>query len=559
MNSFAWRVALLSVCSLVYGGLAVAGALTEFAHAPVLAVAFQLAVLLPACLFALRNARSAPSARGLDLSDRTVRLSAFAFLAVAAALSWNVSRGMLVTDEDAYRFEARALWQGRLFAPAPPGAVSAPLESPIPVTFGHAIYRDNRWYFHFSPGWPLALSLPEKLGIAWLVNPILGLALLFLLPAISRELVEDDRVGRIAVVVAVLSPYFLSNVVGRMSHGFSAVLVACAVLQLSRGVRTEKLWHFAAMYALLILEMHVRILTGAVAAAVLGISALVMVRHHRRLAGRVLGLSIVAGAVAIGSVALYNYAVTGHAALSPYALSQQGMTANVMFLEPSAILHQILGEYRGTAQATMLYAFPFVFLLAAFGFAQLRRATPLANVLLAIFVVLVLVHVIEALSSVAGERYWFEGYPGIVVLAAFGVTRLWDAWRPSPARAVPVLAWLVAIQIGMTFATAVRMARISSPQRKVAEVAQRYASCDCAVFVLSAGPNFSAQMILNNPDWPKRRVFYANDPGPDGRAEWARVLHKSEWVVIQYDSDSRRAAVVAASPGANQKQSRLER
>ncbi len=91
------------------------------------------------------------------------------------------------------------------------------------------------------------------------------------------------------------------------------------------------------------------------------------------------------------------------------------------------------------------------------------------------------------------------------------------------------------------------MDRLSSPQRKVEEVARAYRDCECVVFLKSAAPNFAQHFILNRPDWYTRKVFYANDPGPGKRSEWARILGKPNWVVVGYDPPALRASVLAVS------------
>jgi len=81
----------------------------------------------------------------------------------------------------------------------------------------------------------------------------------------------------------------------------------------------------------------------------------------------------------------------------------------------------------------------------------------------------------------------------------------------------------------------------------MSRAAQGYRNCNCVVYIENSLPAFyGPNLNLNGPDWPSAGVFYALDPGLEGRAKWAAILHKQRWVALRYDTPRGVAMVDAA-------------
>jgi len=250
------------------------------------------------------------------------------------------------------------------------------------------------------------------------------------------------------------------------------------------------------------------------------------------------------GALTVGSVLFYNRAFTGNPWLSPYAFA---LGVNVP-VEISASVPQLLRNIRGTLrfglESTLLFFFPLIFVLAGVGFWKNRRTSPMVWVLLSLFVAIVLGHLLqtEGSGSVLAERYWFEGYFAVAILAAQGIAVTFQALCPPRRSLIAAGCALMAVQAMVTLAGVKIMLRRSAPSIAVAHLAGQYSDCRCVVFLKSSPPDFYAEHLnLNGPDWAQAKVFYAVDPGPGERMVWTRTLGRERWVVVGYDPFARRA------------------
>ncbi len=265
------RIALVLSAGLAYALFCAIAITRSWPHHELLAIAVQYGMLLPALAYALRGGNHSPVLCWHGAAPVCILL----FVVVASVVSWRVTQGFAVSDEISYGFQARILASGRLVAPAPPGAPEEPVDAPIPISFDHQIVSRRRgWFSKFPLGWPLVLALPEMAGLPWLANALLGGLLLLILGMVANEAFGPDAV-LVATVMAALSPYFLAECVGRMSHTLDGVLIAASCLFCLQGIRTGKLSRFAWMFALLLYAFHVRPFTALVASTVLGLSMLI--------------------------------------------------------------------------------------------------------------------------------------------------------------------------------------------------------------------------------------------------------------------------------------------
>lgn len=156
---------------------------------------------------------------------------------VSAYVSWNLFDRMPYLDDGiSFLFQARIFARGSIVLPLPPDAGFFDLFCVI-----GAKADIGRWASMYPPGWPALLVPGVLLGVPWLVNPLLGGALAVATGELGREL-YDDRVGRVAGLFVLGSPFFAILAATHLSHTATAlfcVLCLWAVLRLGRtgGVR----------------------------------------------------------------------------------------------------------------------------------------------------------------------------------------------------------------------------------------------------------------------------------------------------------------------------------
>jgi hypothetical protein len=508
--------------------------------ATILAVRYLL--LLPALVSLVRRpgAKGAHTARASADPTRflpSVRTQAAIFVLAAAPLAWYWGRGQTVSDESAYRFQARLFAAGRIAAVAPPvnlkdfgGGNETPLA-------GCILYR-GRWFSKYPPGWPVVLAVADRLGAGWLA-PVLLTAVILLLTGAFAASVFDETTARLAVLLAIASPYFLFNSMGYLAHPLCGVLVAAAAYFCFLAIRREAVWPYWAMFAALALAMQVRPYTAFCVGLVLGPIALWQVRKTSRRIASVLAAGITCGAFAIGAMALYNHALTGSYWRSTYALSR-GLDVPIEVTPSVALLQkEVLDQKRWSMENTAVNSFPFLFLLGFWCVMKESRQRREVAVLGLLFAVVVSGYLVQRERSTCayGERYYFEVFFAVCILAARGISLL--SQRPGwsvRSCAHAVLALLVAQACVFAVLTP-KMLSLTSYSARVYE-AFRQVSSPGTVFFLQDPPGIDAvdegrKFNPNVADWPSAPVFYLPDPGFQRRDAQTRLLGRSRWILFR--------------------------
>lgn len=229
---------------------------------------------------------------------------------LAAVLSQRVFAGMPhVQDSIAQLFQARIFAEGMLRAPAP--------ALPEFFQYHHMILQDGRWWSQYPPGHPAVLLVGVLLGAPWLVDPLMGglfvVALVLLGPELfgagsagtiggggsggpaavaagsgaRRRDPEWHRrgvlVGRVAGVLALVSPFFLLMSAEFMSHPTALAGATWGLYGYVRLVRTGSLGSgllAGAGFALALLSRPYSAVGVAVPVAVHAAATLVRVRRQ---------------------------------------------------------------------------------------------------------------------------------------------------------------------------------------------------------------------------------------------------------------------------------------
>ncbi|MFC1657221.1 ArnT family glycosyltransferase [Candidatus Moduliflexota bacterium] len=231
---------LLLLLSLARGGPPLHPALFSSPLASALAVCAGLTLfLLPA---------AAPVRRRMDRllfqSRRPVLYSVLFFgtAAAAAAISFFIFDTLPYIDDGvAAQFQARIFSRGSITLPLPAQAEFFEL-------FGILGARADlgHWAGMYPPGWPALLVPGVLIGTSWIVNPLLGGALVLTVAELGREL-HGERTGRIAGLLTAASPALLILAGTHLSHTATALFGALCLLSVFRLTRTGLMRHgFAA-------------------------------------------------------------------------------------------------------------------------------------------------------------------------------------------------------------------------------------------------------------------------------------------------------------------------
>ncbi len=213
-----------------------------------------------------------------------------------------------IPDEVVYLFHARYFAQGQLFA-APPL---------VPEAFAPDLLlsEPTRWFCPVPPGWPAILAIGVKLGVPWLVNPLLAAVCVLLLFALVRR-IFGLREARWSVLLLSLSPWFLFVSMSVMTHNTSLVLALFAAWCVAK-IRDGGHLGYAAFGGMAIGGVSlVRPLEGALVALLLGLWCLI---QRGPSMGRLVLRSAVLtlSTIAVGALVLpYNKFFTGDAFYFP--------------------------------------------------------------------------------------------------------------------------------------------------------------------------------------------------------------------------------------------------
>lgn len=246
-------------------------------------------------------------ARSLAPRDGPPRLDRFAwtlaaFVSVVSAILCLTSYQAIphIPDEIAYLIQARYLAAGLPWMTPPP----------VPAAFDTFLLEvsGNRWYGVFPPGWPLVLAIGVRIGVPFLVNPVLGGLCVLLAYLLVQEL-SDRGTARMSALLLAVSPWHLLMSMSFMSHVLSLTLALVTALGTARAWRTGA-WPpaFVAGLSLGVLGMS-RPLEGVAVGLLAGVPVLVAAVRRGRV-GALLAAGI--GTSITGFLGLaYNAVITG--------------------------------------------------------------------------------------------------------------------------------------------------------------------------------------------------------------------------------------------------------
>ena len=533
----------LTASVLLYSGVLIGGTLRAYAHLDIVLLLLQYLLLLPAALAYLRRQQNDLQAVG-SMPAVKLRVIAACFVLLAFPLSWLSVQGLLNPDESSYSFQARIYRSGRTMADPLIGATSDVTKTPAELRYTNHVLRPNGWFPKYPPGWPLVLSLGYLISARWVLTSIFGLGQLFVIAACGSRCFSREA-GAAAALFAAVSPFYLVNSIGMMSHALCALLGATACLALFSGLATGSLWYYAGMFACLSATLQVRPYTGFVLTLVLTGAALWLNRKHRPVLVRIFLIGVFFGATAVAGVLVYNHIYSGHWFLSPYAMSHGDNIPPELSFRPMKILQGMRNYAWMAVEGGLIGAFPFAYLLAGYAVLCERKRRKEVWILASLYLALVLAYLAHVGNYAVffGERFHFEAFFALLLLAARGLQLVVERWHIPRSALVWAMLLLVVMQVAQQAAVVETVARLGEPYRKVREAIA--VSGISGLVLLHNAPGFVPQHFnLNEADWRHANRIYLIDAEPDRRPQWACRYGVSNWTVVSYDAQSHRATFV---------------
>ena len=451
-------------------------------------------------------------------------------------------------DEITFVWQAQALTRNHLTLPSP----SEPKSFLVPFVVDYNGQRFGK----YPPGWPLVLSLGMRLGLRWLVNPLLGGLAVWLTYLLGKR-VFGEKVGLIAAGLTVFSPFFLVNSGSLLSHPLGLALSAgfsLAWLQAFGNPSSSRPWLPTTVAAICLASLVLtRPFTAVAVAFPFALHGLyLMIRGNWQTRGRLLafgGIVLLLGSLYF----VWQYAVTGDPLLNPYTLwwpydrigfgpghghKVSGHTLDQAWINTKASLTAGWFDLFGWPKISWIFL-PFGLLAALRSHARRVEALLLSSVFFSL-VVFYLSYWIG--SSLYGPRYFYEGLYSLTLLSAAGIALL-AGWSITTQRNEPqslpdqpshrrdwnrlrplAVTTLVALMVGfnLVFYLPQRMQMmhglygISRERLKpfLSRSAQQYTPALVIVHILGKWTEYGALLELENPFLDSPFIF-AMSRGPE--------------------------------------------
>jgi len=304
-------VRVLVIATVLTAGLAVLA--RQYVEVRLYGMTMAVSTVAFCGLFLLARQASSLSSSFSDwLLGRSVLVLASGSVVLSVLACWLVLDAVPhISDEVAYLFQAGALAAGRLTQPIGP--------DPEAFTTTHTLIWHGKWFGIMNPGWPLLLAAGVRVGVPWLVNPLLGGGAVAAFWWYCREAGLPERVAKVAALLLVVSPFAVFQNASVMSHTAHLALFLVFGAGWTRFLKNGSLRDALIAGAALMLGVLVRPVDMVVALIPFAVLFLATLRVRRgRLAGG--SVVVVAAVIALGLTLAYNYVLTGDALTMPTSL-----------------------------------------------------------------------------------------------------------------------------------------------------------------------------------------------------------------------------------------------
>jgi len=428
----------------------------------------------------------------------------------------------LSSDEFAYQFQAKTFALGRIVNPQPP--------RPDLFELRRVLIKDGIWVSQYPPGWPLLLCIAMIAGApVWIVQPLVGSLSLIFIYLIARRLFGSSC-ALLSLFTVAASPFYLFNAGSYYSHtSCSAAILAAVYFSLSAGSRwAPALSGLCGGYAFMI-----RYFTAALA----GLAALCELRrgkiNYRIIVSFSFGV-LVLFAVNCG----YNKFITGQGYLDPQSwFYARGKLIGFMSYRNVGrsidMAANLIGLYFSWAPAITLLLYPLALL------AHHRNSALHWSFVFPIF--LVLGHLFFPSDGVRqyGPRYYYEGYPFLVIAVSGFVLCSQDWWAHNSRRRTQLLSLYVFSIIAALFFVPDRVSNfqysVFKRSRMFKEVEARGLT-NAVVFIVDLGDLHLPDFTRNYPDLKGDVVYLLGDKGVE--CSVAQALNRSSVYTYSFNNGS---------------------
>jgi 4-amino-4-deoxy-L-arabinose transferase-like glycosyltransferase len=388
-------------------------------------------------------------------TDRIALLISFMAVLAAFIVTDRVFERMAhIEDEMAYVWQAQAISHGYLTLPSP--ALAKSFLVPFVVD-----YHGQR-FGKYPLGWPVVLALGERLGVPYLVNPILAGLGVWLTYQLAKRLF-GATVALLAAGLTASSPFFLLNSGSLLNHPLGLVLTILFALSwldafLTPGISQRWLPALAAGAALGLLALT-RPLTAVCVGLPFAIHGLILLfRGDWTTRRNLILLGVTALAISL-LLFVWQYAVTGDPTLNPYTLwwsyDKIGFGPGHGHLPGGHTLEQawintrfniFVGKHDLFGWASYSWIFLPFGLLAILRDRNWRALLPVS-----IFFSLFFIYMAYWIGAwLFGPRYYYEGLISLTLLTAAGIAWL-AGWPTRPDQPFPNYAgWRKARPLAVT-------------------------------------------------------------------------------------------------------------
>ncbi len=480
-------------------------------------------------------------------------------IVLSSAVALFVFEGMPhIDDSVSYLFQAKTFASGRLWLNAPVDSAAFHVDE--------VLIDESRWFGYGFPGWPAVLAAGVRIGIPWLINPLLAGVSVVVMHALVQRWHDRGTANAVAILM-VASPWFLVMSGEFMPHALSLTL-ACAALYGAVRVRSGGSIVWSALTGVSLGWMVLTRPLDAILVTLLCAAVMLTVRPIGRLFGVGALSSACAAAVAV-LVVPYNALLTGRGGYTPQmmwtdrrwgpGLDRYGFGPDIGIREWSQIdplpghgfLDVILNLNKNLAVSQReLFGWgtgSLLLIIVLMSFGRPHRRDVLWWSLAGLFVVAYSAYWFSGGPDL-GARYW---YPALVALVVLTVRAMVEIVQRSRSDTLGRSLGATAVILSFWSATVFVPARIDRKYMgyrnvtgDVRQLSDSLSLTNDLVFVRSPDrAHYQAAFNLNRVPSSVVHPLYAADAGPESRRRVVESFAERRVWVFAADSAGGRLSV----------------
>jgi hypothetical protein len=403
-------------------------------------------------------------------------------------------------DDYSYLYQAKLFASGKMYAEDPLYDKAGPLHHFVDTN--NLIDNQGHRFSKYPPGWTALLALGALFRVPWLVDPILGAVLVFLILRYAEQQQGENGV-KVAGLLLTLCLFFCYYAASLRAHMATALFLFAAFVAYDAAQRrngSSRLLLFSAG-ALLGYSSMIRYIDWVPLGAWIGVALL-----RRKRFAELTFFGVGFGLLASGNL-IYDVLFTGHPFQPPPALNHSHVHDNLLVSWTGFVV-------TGVRLVNFLWVFPPALLLVVLW--RRYQASPKVKMYLALFLMNIGIYFFYSASAGGpGPRYLLTYFP-FLVLAVVDVYA-WICHEGAPA---PHRLWKLAIALqivgSVSFAT---IQGYTSYQQRDLERTARQAGDGKKIFLLRTGTyhaNDAGDLTRNPPVMSAASSLYFNSRDQTG-------------------------------------------